>query len=422
VNPVFASDPSVNPTGIAFGDPIPNSFPKSDPYCYQAPARGQGNSIVPPLLCGTDWMPYNRGFAEGARYARSGNDVAKIVDNPFAQTSSDVWKRDAPLPSGSRTMLAITDTPSATRFGLQMARLSRAGDNGADRRFIAPTASSLAAGVEAMESRTEPQVLESDPTADAPDAYPLTMLTYAAIKPLSLDEDARLDYAAFLDFVSDQGQSPGFDFGDLPPGYAPLPTALRVQGAVAAVLVAEGELIEPEPPTTTPSTTVAAPTTSAPTPNSVASNGPGTQSTTGGSTGLPAVGTSRPTSNNGGSNNSGSNNSGSGATSDTESSTTTEVPTSEVPVDTDVPQTTVVDQAVPSTAPASPALTPGLDLAGSRFAVVAIGVAAIAAALAALEITKRTRRATEEVSVVQGVAEGDPDVVELFISEVTVDA
>ena len=60
VNPVYSTNGALNPSGFAFGSPVPNSFPKADPYCYHAAPRGPANSVVPPLLCGTDWLPYAR--------------------------------------------------------------------------------------------------------------------------------------------------------------------------------------------------------------------------------------------------------------------------------------------------------------------------------------------------------------------------
>jgi hypothetical protein len=67
-------------------------------------------------------------------------------------------------------------------------------------------------------------------------AYPLTMLTYAALDT-SESADARRDYAAFLRYAAGAGQQPGSDPGDLPPGYVPLSDALRAETrAVAARL------------------------------------------------------------------------------------------------------------------------------------------------------------------------------------------
>ena len=199
VNPMYATVAENNSVGIAFANPLPSSFPKGDPYCYQAPPRGVGNSIVPPLLCGTDWMPYARSFAEAAQVARSAATGARIVENLFAQSASEVWSRELPQFLGRRVVLSLTDTPSAEQFGLQTARLSRAGDNGDQRRFIAPDAAGLTAGAESMAPRTVPSMLEPTPTAVAPSAYALTALTYAAISPLALDAgegDAGLDAGA----------------------------------------------------------------------------------------------------------------------------------------------------------------------------------------------------------------------------------
>ncbi|MGB8862370.1 MAG: hypothetical protein WCC60_24155, partial [Ilumatobacteraceae bacterium] len=220
VNPVYATTAAANPAGLPFGDPVPNSFPKGDPYCYQAPSRGTNNSIVPPVLCGTDWMPYARNFADAARIGRIAFDGAKIIDNPNALGSGDVWTRDVPQYLGTRSMLTLTDTPSALQFGLQMARLSRAGDDGAGRAFIRPDTESLTSGVAAMAAASVPAVREPAPSANAPGAYPLTTLTYAAVAPLSLDAPARSDYAAFVEYAAGPGQVPGLERGQLPRGYA----------------------------------------------------------------------------------------------------------------------------------------------------------------------------------------------------------
>src|SRR5262249_38835267 len=120
VNPVYNTT-SANSTGVPFGEPAPTSFPKADPYCYQGAAQGPGNSIVPPPLCGTDWMPYTRGLADGAQITRAASDGARISPNPFAQAVSDVWKRSLPQILGRRSILSLTDTASASLFGLQVA-------------------------------------------------------------------------------------------------------------------------------------------------------------------------------------------------------------------------------------------------------------------------------------------------------------
>ncbi|MDO8362477.1 MAG: hypothetical protein Q7V88_06235 [Actinomycetota bacterium] len=347
VNSWYSTSASVNPTGIAFGDPLPSSFPKADPYCYQAPARGAGNAIVPPLLCGTDWMPYSRSFADAALVTRTAAVGARIVDNPFAQAASEVWSRELPQFLGRRAILSLTDSPSAATFGLQVARLSRAGDNGAERTFIAADGAGLAAGVASMAPRTEQTFLEPAPTAGAPTAYPLTTLTYAAISPLTLDTQARSEYAAFIEYATGAGQVAGLELGLLPRGYAPLPAVLQTQAATAADRVRT--LVDtPDPPATTTTVPRTVTTTPRRTTTTVAT--------------LPATSTTTVT-----------------ATTVTAATTTTQVVVDEE------------DSEEPAPSPPT-VLTPFAGLARSRYAVPTLGVTALGSALGALEITKRPRR------------------------------
>lgn len=355
VNPQYATAAANNPTGIAFGTPLPSTFPKSDPYCYQGPARGVGGAVVPPLLCGTDWMPYTRGLADGARITRAAADGARIVDNPFAQASSEVWSRELPQFLGRRGMLTLTDTPSAAQYGLQTARLSRAGDNGASRSFVAPDTAGLVAGVASMKAKAPSTVLEPAPKEQAAGAYPLTAVTYAAIQPLRLDAKARADYAAFVNYAIGPGQVAGLELGQLPRGYAPLPEALAAQGAAAAGTIVS--MVAPPTTTTTTTTVVSEP------PFTGGGGGFGGGGGGGGGGGF-------------------------------------EPPTDTFPVDT-TPTATTVAEPTDTTVPVGEepedttpnVLTPVLDLTRSRYAIPGLGFLALGSALGALEITKRPRRA-----------------------------
>jgi hypothetical protein len=259
VNPVYSTDAEVNPSGIGLAPPAPSSFPKADPYCYQAPDR---NGIKPPLLCGTDWMPYARGFDDAAAVTRRAFDGARIQENQFAESPDQAWSRGLPQALGRRSMLAMTDTSAATQFGLQMARLSRAGDNGANRAFIPPTPASVNAGLAAMAPGEAPSVLEPAFGELVDGAYPLTILSYAMVAPLSLDETARNEYAAFIEYAAGPGQVVGYEYGQLPQGYVPLPSDLQAQAVAAAGTVRS---LQPPPPSTTvPPTTEPAATTTVP--------------------------------------------------------------------------------------------------------------------------------------------------------------
>jgi hypothetical protein len=234
VNPVYATSASANPSGIAFADPVPSSFPKSDPYCFQAQPTGSGGTLTPPALCGTDWMPYAGSFREAAHITRIADDGAKVVENTLANTTDQIWGRDIPQILGMRSMLGVSDSASAFQYGVQTARLSRAGDDADGRTFIAADTKGFTAAVDAMKAGTDKAVLEPDPQASVQGAYPLTVLTYAAVKPLTLDATAREQYAAFVDYAAGDGQVPGQQIGQLPPGYAPLPAALITQAQAAA--------------------------------------------------------------------------------------------------------------------------------------------------------------------------------------------
>lgn len=344
VNPWYASSAASNPSGGAFGDPAPQAFPKADPYCFQAPPRGTNNSIIPPPLCGTDWMPYSRNFYETARVTRTAYDGARVMENLNALNSSQVWSKGPPQFIGRRMMLSITDTTSAIQFGVQMARLSRAGDDGAQREFIAPDTAALNKGVAAMVPSSVPSVLQPNHTAVAPGAYPLTVVSYAAIKPLSLDTATRADFAAFLDYAVGPGQVVGIEVGQLPKGYAPLPDALATKTAAAAASV---RTMQPVPTTTTTTTTVR----SSPPFNTFPSFPPG------------------------------------GGGDVTETGSTETLPETSA-ADTTVPD----DGATATTTTVAPGITPSVDVSGGRYAILGLGVALLGSAFGVLEITKRPRR------------------------------
>ncbi len=339
VDPVYATKADANSTGIAFGDPAPETFPKSDPYCFQAPAQGPNNSIVPQPLCGTDWIPYAQSLFDAARRVRVADDTARTTPDPFALSASGVYKRNGPQILGSRGILGFVDTPSARKFGLQTARLSRAGDDDAERTFIAPDEAGMAKGIASMKPGAEPDVLEPAPTADAPGAYPLTALTYAVLAPLTLDGAARSEYAAFLSYAVQDGQVPGLKVGQLPPGFAPLPPALQAQAKEAVRAILDLEPIEvAETPTESPGL-FGEETTTFPdlTPS------------------LPLLGSTSPIS---------------------RAIAAAALPT--LPAETE-----------PREAPAAGALTPILALANNRFVLPILALMALLSALGAVEITRR---------------------------------
>jgi hypothetical protein len=215
-------------------------------------------------------------------------------------------------------------------------------------------------------------VLEPAWSTNVADAYPLTSITYAAIRPLSLDQTARDQYAALLDYAAGPGQVVGTDVGQLPAGYLPLPAALATQTRAAAVQV---RTMQPPAPTTTTSTTTVPPTTSAPAVSRpvsrpVSTRPPVTVSGPVVDTTLAVLDTTPPTS------------------VEDSTTTTTEVSTTVAPTTT-LPS---VDQQGPATTVA-PAVTPAAAPTKARYVMAGMGIVSLLSALGALEITKRARRA-----------------------------
>ncbi len=249
VNPVYNVRADRNPSGVAFADPIPNSYPKSDPICYQSleilPATNPPVPLRP--LCMLDAAPYVNSMTAAAEAVRVADDGARTDKNGAATSADTAWVRGGPQLPGTRALMSVTDVASAARFGLQTARLSRAGDTGDNRTFVVADEAGLLAGQAAMVPSAVPDVAVGNPSAKQPGAYPLPMVVYGASRARSLDTAARTDYADFIAYAAGDGQTPGLDVGQLPRGYAPLPAQLRTQALAAAARIRAGDPAPPEP-------------------------------------------------------------------------------------------------------------------------------------------------------------------------------
>jgi hypothetical protein len=235
INPWFSTDVKINPSGSAFT--MPNlGFPKSDPV--EKPDTTSGGQFVSGPINVVTWRPYLSDFEEGAKATLTGNayelgawDVNKSPPS-FAKTPRS--------PVGSRKVIAITTTPAAERFKSFQAHLRNpAGE------FVAPTLTSLQLAQEAMTpSELNKGVYElnfdSQQTKAAAGAYPLTVPIYAAINPLQTDSDTRVAYADLIEFAVSEGQTPGTELGDLPPGYAPLNASLISTALTVSEVIRRG--------------------------------------------------------------------------------------------------------------------------------------------------------------------------------------
>lgn len=233
INPWFSSDAKINPSGTAFA--LPNlSFPKSDPV--EKPDTNSSGGLSPSgAINVVMWRPYLSDFEEGAR--------ATLTGNAYELGSWDVSRQPPGFgktprsPLGFRKVFAITTTTAAARFqSLQVSLRNPAGN------YVSPTLGSLQLAQNAMTpSAANSGVYELDLSSDkakaASGAYPLAVPIYAAINPLQSESKTRVAYANLIKFAVTEGQKPGTELGDLPPGYAPLSskfvkTALAVSNEI----------------------------------------------------------------------------------------------------------------------------------------------------------------------------------------------
>jgi hypothetical protein len=212
----------VNPAFKKAALPFEN-FPQSDPYCSVT-----GGSVAD--LCALERRPYAADFHDAARSASRGDALIRETWDPLSTPAA--WKKSDPQFAGTRAVFAVTDTATAARFGLQVAKLRNA--SGA---FVAPSTTSMGSALAAMKDSDVKGVLAPDVRTKKATAYPLTLVTYAATAPAALTRQEGKDYAAFLRYAAGDGQKPGVEPGELPDGYLPLTSALRAQTRAVATEV-----------------------------------------------------------------------------------------------------------------------------------------------------------------------------------------
>jgi hypothetical protein len=298
-------------------------FPKLDPYCQEFPPD---LSLPPaqrqPPLCTLDVHPYTGDLQETARAVARGDTLSRTTWDKLSDPPA--YKRTGLLRRGENALMGFADTASAERYGLAVASLRNAAG-----KFVDPSTSSLLAAA-AQAPLIAPGVRVPSVTASDPKAYPLTVITYAATPASTLTQAAARDYAALVRYAAGKGQEPGFDPGQLPSGYAPLPAAMRAQARSAATAI-ENRAGAPEP-------------SSSPTPNPTKGSGSGNGSS--------------------GSSGSGSDVSGGGTQPEP-------APTSSVPTPSTSPSAAVVPSALPSTRLVATAPTPANAAGAAKYALLA---------------------------------------------------
>ena len=236
VNPYYSTNPELNPTGVPFSLPREN-FPKADPIekpdtTVTDPANGSG-----PINLVT-YRPYTHDFENGAYDTLRGDGL--ILGEWDRYGNPPKFRKEPRERFGSQAVIAITTTPAAQLYQTVTASLRNpAGE------FVSPSLESLAAAAAAMTpNAAQSRVLGFDfgsaEVKAARTAYPLTMPVYAALNPLQEDEKLRATYANLIRYAVQDGQVPGTDLGQLPPGYAALPGSWIAQALAAANDIEQG--------------------------------------------------------------------------------------------------------------------------------------------------------------------------------------
>lgn len=228
-------------TGYIEAGTAPDIVPRDVEYCYEV--ESDDIDIKRPRYCSLDLLAYTNGTEDSARKASTFEtllwEYSPQLLHPNGQ-GAGWYTRAEPRTFG--VALAVTDTVSAAQYGIRTASLMNAAGE-----FVSPAAASVTAGVDAMVPGEVDGVLELDPAAADPEAYPLPAVTYAAVRT-GQEEDALADYAHFLEHAGGPGQTPGWSPGELRTGYVPLPEDMRRQTLAVAQQLLRGPDDEPEAP------------------------------------------------------------------------------------------------------------------------------------------------------------------------------
>ncbi|QXE34681.1 hypothetical protein KQY30_10695 [Streptomyces sp. GMY02] len=231
----------VNPSyqGLELDKTAPLDFPKADPTETEV-SLAFGDGATGKIKYGQqERSPYSSDLHNGALRIRRGASGATFVPAQDPSSPSGVKLVVSDAVPGSRKAYGIVDAASASRYGLDVAALPNA-----DGDYVKPTADALLKAVARMPDSAVKGVKAPTPATAKGGAYPLTAVAYAAT-PLDQPADARRDYARLIRYAAGDGQTAGLAPGELPPGYAPMPKALRDQALAAADQLERGKPAAP---------------------------------------------------------------------------------------------------------------------------------------------------------------------------------
>ncbi|MFG2428568.1 hypothetical protein [Streptomyces sp. NPDC048590] len=227
----------INPyyTDLALGADAPDHFPKADP----TETRVDGTNGMWAMYTGAEIVPYAENLHDAAQRVRRGYS-GQTTDVSLCQECASGGKLTGERRGqGGRRVMGLSDVASADRLRLDVVALPNA-----DGEFVKPTNASLLKAVATMKDSAVPGVKAPDPARATGGAYPLTAVAYAA-GSVDRPEAEREDYARMIRYAAGAGQTQGLVPGQLPPGYAPLPAAMREQAVKAATDLEKGVVTAP---------------------------------------------------------------------------------------------------------------------------------------------------------------------------------
>ncbi len=226
----------VNPYYAGQISPEISRFPRLDPTFSLGTEYLAAEYAGFPLTSPLDSSPLLESDARVAQSIADGRSARRVRDpnHDLRKTDVQYWPTvtEAAKEPGNVVQVGVTTGAYARQYGLRAAELQNS-----DGNFVGPTSRSLLSARSQM-SVSGAGILTARPEAVGNDGYPLTIPIHASTDTALNSPALNGDIAEFLRFATTDGQVPGLAFGQLPPGYVPLPEADLLSARSAADRIA----------------------------------------------------------------------------------------------------------------------------------------------------------------------------------------
>lgn len=206
-----------------------DTFPKNDETL--APLKLSNERL---RFDSIQFAPYTDNLLTAARQAFRANPNSKSYWDPYKVTDGagvGDWVSSGTQLPGSKFMIAITDSPSAARYGLSTAAI---GVPNNPATVVSADAAGMTNALVALAPTSLDTVKQIDPALVPDNGYPMTIVTYAGVNLTKASPAARSTITDMLKQVTTSGQVSGSAIGNLPAGYLPLTADMVSQASAAA--------------------------------------------------------------------------------------------------------------------------------------------------------------------------------------------